>query len=83
MNHILKTTLPYPAYHFTDRYEQHSWRSAGNDHCLPDGSRYELLPYWFSDKIILKIYSSQEITRKVHPLFYDMVELGALATRVN
>ena len=38
MNHILKTTLPYPAYHFTDRYEQHSWRSAGNDHCLPDGA---------------------------------------------
>jgi heat shock protein HtpX len=30
--------------------------------------------YWFSDKIVLKMYSAQEITREVHPTFYGMVE---------
>ena len=26
--------------------------------------------YWFSDKIILKMYNAQEITREIHPAFY-------------
>jgi heat shock protein HtpX len=30
--------------------------------------------YWFSDKIVLKMYNAQEITREVHPAFYGMVE---------
>jgi heat shock protein HtpX len=30
--------------------------------------------YWFSDKIVLKMYNAQEITREVHPSFYGMVE---------
>jgi heat shock protein HtpX len=30
--------------------------------------------YWFSDKIVLKMYNAQEITREVHPSFYSMVE---------
>ena len=29
--------------------------------------------YWFSDKIVLKMYNAREITREVHPAFYDMV----------
>jgi len=29
--------------------------------------------YWFSDKIVLKMYNAREITREVHPSFYDMV----------
>jgi heat shock protein HtpX len=30
--------------------------------------------YWFSDKIVLRMYNAQEITREVHPTFYGMVE---------
>jgi len=30
--------------------------------------------YWFSDKIVLKVYNAQEITHEVHPSFYDMIE---------
>ena len=30
--------------------------------------------YWFSDKIVLRMYNAQEITREVHPAFYGMVE---------
>jgi heat shock protein HtpX len=30
--------------------------------------------YWFYDKIVLKMYNAQEITREVHPSFYSMVE---------
>ncbi len=30
--------------------------------------------YWFSDKIVLKMYNAQEITREIHPSFYGMVE---------
>ena len=30
--------------------------------------------YWFSDKIVLRMYGAQEITRNENPAFYDMVE---------
>lgn len=30
--------------------------------------------YWFSDKIVLRMYGAQEIERDDHPAFYDMVE---------
>ena len=30
--------------------------------------------YWFSDKIVLRMYNAQEITRDIHPAFYGMVE---------
>jgi len=30
--------------------------------------------YWFSDKIVLKMYNAQEITREVNPSFYGMIE---------
>jgi heat shock protein HtpX len=30
--------------------------------------------YWFSDKIVLRMYNAQEITREIHPSFYGMVE---------
>lgn len=30
--------------------------------------------YWFSDKIVLKMYNAQEITREAHPSFYGMIE---------
>ncbi len=30
--------------------------------------------YWFSDKIVLRMYNAQEITRNVNPVFYGMVE---------
>lgn len=30
--------------------------------------------YWFSDKIVLRMYNAQKITREVHPVFYGMVE---------
>jgi heat shock protein HtpX len=30
--------------------------------------------YWFSDKIVLKMYNAREISRDDHPFFYDMVE---------
>lgn len=30
--------------------------------------------YWFSDKIVLRMYGAQEITRDENPAFYDMVE---------
>jgi Zn-dependent protease with chaperone function len=29
--------------------------------------------YWFSDKIVLRRYNVQKITREVHPVFYSMV----------
>ncbi|SJZ66500.1 Heat shock protein. Metallo peptidase. MEROPS family M48B [Trichlorobacter thiogenes] len=37
--------------------------------------------YWFSDKIVLRMYNAQEITRTENPAFYDMVE--RLAGRAN
>ena len=37
--------------------------------------------YWFSDKIVLRMYNAQEITREAHPSFYGMVE--RLATRAG
>ncbi len=37
--------------------------------------------YWFSDKIVLKMYGAQEITRNENPAFYDMV--ARLAQRAN
>ena len=30
--------------------------------------------YWFSDKIVLRMYNAQEISREAHPLFFGMVE---------
>ena len=30
--------------------------------------------YWFSDKIVLRMYGAQEITRSENPAFYGMVE---------
>jgi heat shock protein HtpX len=30
--------------------------------------------YWFSDKIVLRMYGAQEITRDQYPAFYGMVE---------
>ena len=30
--------------------------------------------YWFSDKIVLKMYKAREITRENHPSFYGMIE---------
>ena len=37
--------------------------------------------YWFSDKIVLRMYGAQEIERSDNPAFYDMVE--RLAQRAN
>ncbi|QOX77775.1 zinc metalloprotease HtpX [Trichlorobacter lovleyi] len=37
--------------------------------------------YWFSDKIVLRMYGAQEIERSDNPAFYDMVE--RLAGRAN
>lgn len=37
--------------------------------------------YWFSDKIVLKMYGAQEITRNENPAFYDMV--ARLAQKAN
>ncbi|MDD2271298.1 MAG: zinc metalloprotease HtpX [Desulfuromonadaceae bacterium] len=30
--------------------------------------------YWFSDKIVLRMYNAQEITREIHPSFYGLIE---------
>ncbi len=30
--------------------------------------------YWFSDRIVLRMYNAQEISQAAHPLFYGMVE---------
>lgn len=30
--------------------------------------------YWFSDKIVLRMYNAQEISREIHPAFFGMVE---------
>lgn len=30
--------------------------------------------YWFSDKIVLRMYNAREITREVHPSFFGMIE---------
>lgn len=30
--------------------------------------------YWFSDKIVLKMYNAQEVSREEHPIFYGMIE---------
>ena len=38
--------------------------------------------YWFSDKIVLKMYGAQEITRAQNPAFYDMVERLAQRARL-
>ena len=37
--------------------------------------------YWFSDKLVLRMYKAQEITRAENPAFYDMVE--RLASRAE
>ncbi len=37
--------------------------------------------YWFSDKIVLKMYGAQEIGERDHPVFYGMVR--RLATRAG
>jgi heat shock protein HtpX len=37
--------------------------------------------YWFSDKIVLKMYGAQQVTRKDSPELYDMVE--KLASRAE
>ncbi len=38
--------------------------------------------YWFSDKIVLRMYNAQEITREVHPAFYDMIERLAVRAKL-
>ena len=38
--------------------------------------------YWFSDKIVLKMYGAQEITRAQNPAFYGMVERLAARARL-
>lgn len=38
--------------------------------------------YWFSDKIVLKMYGAQEITRAQNPAFYGMVERLAQRARL-
>jgi heat shock protein HtpX len=30
--------------------------------------------YWFSDRIVLRMYNAREITRDIHPSFYGMIE---------
>lgn len=30
--------------------------------------------YWFSDKIVLRMYKAREITREIHPSFYGLIE---------
>ena len=30
--------------------------------------------YWFSDKIVLRMYNAQEITSEIHPSFYGLIE---------
>lgn len=30
--------------------------------------------YWFSDKIVLKMYNAHEVSREEHPFFYQMIE---------
>jgi heat shock protein HtpX len=37
--------------------------------------------YWFSDKIVLKMYKAQEVSRENAPKFYNMVE--ELSTKAN
>lgn len=37
--------------------------------------------YWFSDKIVLKMYRAQEVTREQSPKFYDMI--AQLAQNAN
>ncbi len=37
--------------------------------------------YWFSDKLVLRMYNAQEITRADNPAFYEMVE--RLASRAG
>jgi heat shock protein HtpX len=37
--------------------------------------------YWFSDKIVLKMYNAHEVSREEHPTFYSMIE--RLATRAG
>jgi len=37
--------------------------------------------YWFSDKIVLRMYNAQEITRSDNPAFYGMIE--RLATKAG
>ena len=38
--------------------------------------------YWFSDKIVLRMYNAQEITREVHPAFYGMIERLAVRAQL-
>ena len=38
--------------------------------------------YWFSDKIVLRMYGAQEITRAQNPAFYGMVERLAARARL-
>ncbi|MBW4056475.1 MAG: zinc metalloprotease HtpX [Proteobacteria bacterium] len=37
--------------------------------------------YWFSDKIVLRMYNAHEVSREEHPLFHGMIE--RLATRAG
>lgn len=37
--------------------------------------------YWFSDKIVLKMYRAKQVTRDASPKFYDMIQ--ELATKAN
>ncbi|MDD2308465.1 MAG: zinc metalloprotease HtpX [Desulfuromonadaceae bacterium] len=30
--------------------------------------------YWFSDKIVLRMYNAREVTREIHPSFYGIIE---------
>ena len=39
--------------------------------------------YWFSDKIVLKMYGAQEITEREHPAFYGMVQRLAVQAGPN
>lgn len=38
--------------------------------------------YWFSDKIVLKMYKAKEVTREESPRFYDMIENLAMKANI-
>ena len=38
------------------------------------GGAMNFFAYWFSDKIVLRMYGAQQIERADNPAFYDMVE---------
>ena len=39
--------------------------------------------YWFSDKIVLKMYRAQPVTREQQPKFYNIVEQLAKSANLN